>query len=68
MLKKGKWTVPGTSFPVQHFRRAYPLVRVQGEVWRPQPHVIRYISFTLRKGGIVQKLDEFDCPVLLDFT
>jgi len=63
MLKKGKWTVPGTSFPVQDFRRAYPLVRVQGEVRRPQPHVIRHLFLTLLKGGIVQKLDEFDYPV-----
>ena len=45
MLKKGKWTVPGLCC-VGFFFSTHPqlsilsTLRLQGEVWRPQPHVI----------------------------
>lgn len=42
MLKKGKWTVPGVS-PVlvtSIITKFTISLRVQGEVRRPQPHVI----------------------------
>jgi hypothetical protein len=44
MLKKGKWTVPGAfvlAFFWIHPRLSIlSTLRLQGEVWRPQPYVI----------------------------
>ena len=42
MMKKGKWTVPGwylIDIPFKMFSD-YISLRLQGEVWRPQCHVI----------------------------
>ena len=42
MVKKGKWTVPGWCLIHITFKMFsdYISLRLQGEVWRPQCHVI----------------------------
>jgi hypothetical protein len=47
MVKKGKWTVPGMCVPLKSIVTicSYTIHRIQGEVRRPQPHVISAYYF-----------------------
>lgn len=47
MVKKGKWTVPGMCATLQPTTTSYlnTIHRIQGEVRRPQPHVISAYYF-----------------------
>ena len=50
MIKKGKWTVPGSCpihIPFEMFSD-YVSLRLQGEVWRPQCHVIPPVEIQCR--------------------